>query len=69
MLGLIADPSPLQSDVDCTGAQIDPQVRRLIILNQCRASLFGNNDFKFIRLRALLRVFVCRQHKNCALKA
>jgi hypothetical protein len=46
MLGLIADPSPLQSDVDCTGTQIDPQVRRLIIFNQRRASLFGNNDFR-----------------------
>jgi hypothetical protein len=29
-------------------AQIDPQVRRLIIFDQCRASLFGNNDFKLI---------------------
>jgi hypothetical protein len=48
MLGLIADPSPLQSEVDCTGAANCPQVRRLIIFNQCRASLFGNNDFKRI---------------------
>jgi len=48
MLRLIADPSPLQSAVNCTGAQIDPQVRRLIIFNRCRASLFGNNYFKLI---------------------